>query len=256
MKKELSYDDRVAEYLKKVKQSRTVTLRGYYDRFSDGKSMSNWYSLENKRLRTEYQKQQEISKERIQEIISFSRIDQYRYDELESKKLPFEKKFLEYQKQVQQLQRNVRPSDHLTFSDHTKMDSWLSSQQAKIEQQLKTSKTLSLERQREIKNLKELQKLIDSYHQPGRISFYQKAEEFHQQLYILGRPFCQTDKYYFSDGSIMDISWFEKQLQNYRNKYQKKAYQHEYKKRFQVLLDLYTSIESLKEENHCLKKTI
>lgn len=240
---EVSFDQKVDQFIEGMKKYKRKCLEHLY--FEDSENQYRWYLKEGKKLMDEYQQQKELSQERIEQIHSFSRIDYYYHEFIESRKLPFSVKAKEYKKEVLRLRRRVRESDHLTFSNEDKMHPWLYTQNNNMEIDLSSKRNLSEKRKKEIEALKKINDLIKQFPTIRRLTFLEKASEYRTKLYEIGRKITIEDEFLFSDGSKMN-TWFTNQLADYRKYY--KRYPYKYKKRFEVLLDIYTCVESLGEE--------
>lgn len=246
-KAKLSFYDKVDEYMKEMREKQKKTLAT--SRFSDGPNQYNWYLRESKRLEEEYKNQEKLSKERINEVMYFSRIDQYYHDVIQPKKLSFSTKAQEYKKEVLRLKRRVRKSDNLTFSNEQPMDFWLETQNYKMYCESLDGNELTEKRKKEIELLTEINTLIDQFCTIKKLTFEQKAKEYHEKLYEIGRVITRDDLFLFSDGSPMNV-WFENQLIDYRRNYKLSQQQYRCKKRFPILISIYSSIQSLMNESY------
>lgn len=243
--KEDSYHDKVENYINGMELERKLCLDHQY--FADGENKYHWYQKENKKLEKEYQQNLSLSENRIEQIADFARIDQYYYNELKIRKMTFLEKASEYKNAVLQLKRHVKVSDNLKFSNGDIMCYWLSTQNYMMEMEQKDKKEVSPERKKEIEILADINHLIEGFHVPKRLSFEQKAKEYHNKLYEIGRAINENDPFRFSDQSKMS-TWFLNQLVDYR--VNSKKFPYKYKNRFPILLSIYTSIESLSHESY------
>lgn len=242
-KKELSYEDRVREYIIKMLENNIIWLYNY--RFSDGKNMYSWYQKENSKLAEELKNNESISDHRMKEIMMFANIEKYYREQIVSRRLPFSTKAREYVEQVLRLKRNVRVSDGLKFSNGDPMDSWLTNQRNTISKVLDEERPLTKEYEDRIRSIILLTALVNKFEPIKPLSFEQKASEYRKLIYEKGSKLELGDDIKFSDGSLAD-TWYEKELKRYlkpsdNNKYKAKL-------RMPVLLEIGECILSLNDE--------
>lgn len=163
---------------------------------------------------------------------------------MDKKELTFAQKASEYKEALLRLGRNIKVSDNLDFSDGKSMTSWLYHQDIRIDKILKRGGVISDDIKKQMEILTDIHSLVTS---PARLSFEEKALEYHDKIYEIGRPITKEDHIYFSDHSNMG-NWFQKQLVEYRNN--ARYFPYKYKRRFPILVELYQSIESLNQEKY------
>lgn len=162
----------------------------------------------------------------------------------EKQKMPFEKMALEYKEEVLRLGRHVKVSDQLYFSNGEGMGWWLSNQTMRLDKELEKNQILSSDIQKQAEILRDIYSLVTI---PKKLTFEDKAIEYHTRIYDMGRPITEEDHICFSDQSDMG-NWFENQvLDYYKNS---KRYPYKYRNRFPILVSLYESIESLSHERY------
>lgn len=169
----------------------------------------------------------------------------------EKKQLSFEEKASEYKNKVLRLGRHVKVSDNLLFSNGECMGWWLFNQNNRLNNKLKEIQNLPDDIKKQVEILKDIYSLITM---PKRLTFEEKAIEYHNKIYDLGRSVTKEDHICFSDQSSMG-NWFEKQVFDYYKNFKK--YPGKYRKRLSILVSLYESIENLNQEKyeHYVSKT-
>lgn len=242
-KEKLSYEERVDEYIQKMKKQNIISLYNYY--FSDGKNMYSWYQHETYKLSNEVKNKESISNERMKQIMMFATIDKYYYEEIISKKLPFSTKAKEYVEQVLRLKRNVRITDKLRFSNGDSMNGWLTNQRNTIFRMLDEEKPLTKEYEDRIRAIILLTALVNKFEPIKPLKFEQKASEYRNLIYEKGRKLEIGDNIRFSDGSLAD-TWYEKELKRYMKP--SKINEYKAKLRMPVLLEIGECIISLDNE--------
>ncbi len=240
---ELSYKDRVKEYITKMSEKNIICLWQYH--FSDRRNMYSWYQKETYKLSEELKNNESISDERMQQIMMFAEIEKYYREEIVSKKLPFSIKAKEYVEQVLRLKRNVKAKDKLRFSNGDTMNNWLNSQKSAIFKILDEGRPLTKEYSKRIRAITLIAALVNKYEPVKPLSFEQKASEYRNFLYEKGKKLESGDSIRFSDGSLAD-NWYEKELKRYIRP--SKINEYKAKLRMPVLLEIGECIISLDNE--------
>lgn len=250
IKKELSYEQHVQEFLEEMKKRKVVSLYGSYfsdDPYSNKESKYRWYQKECKKLAEEFQTNATISEERMKEIIEFAEIEKYIKENLKKKKMTVLEKASEYREKVLELSRDIKVADQLYFSNGNRMAGWLYKENIRIKEILESNNLLTKEEIEEIDALGELNFLINEiFLKKQRLSFDEKAKEYLEKLYDIGRDIEKKDKICFTNGESMS-GWLEIQVKNLRIMRAKKGFIDEH--RFSVLSNIFDCKKRLWEES-------
>lgn len=247
---ELSYEQRVEEFYVEMKKRGVVSLYGSY--FSDDPrrekgSKYHWYRKECIKLAEEVQTNATISEERMKEIIEFSKIEKYKKEHLEKRKMSVLEKASEYREKVLELGRDIKESDGIYFSNGERMKGWLYSANCLVKKDLESDTLLTEERIEEIDALGELNFLVnDVFPKKQRLSFDEKASEYLVKLYELGRDIEEKDSISFSNGENMP-RWLDFQVKNLRITTMRDGHMNEHK--FSVLANIFDCKQRIKEES-------
>lgn len=248
--KELTYEQYVQEFFDEMKKKGTISLYGSY--FSDDPcekkgSKYNWYRKECVKLAEEIKTNATISEERMNEIMEFSKIEKYKKEHLEKRKMSVLEKASEYREKVLELKRDIKESDGLYFSNGERMKGWLYSANSYVKKDLESDVLLTEERIEEIDALGELNFLVNElFPKKQRLSFDEKASEYLVKLYELGRDITNKDDICFSNGENMP-RWFDIQIKNLKIMDLRDGHMDEH--RFSVLANILDCKQRIKEES-------
>lgn len=196
----LTREDKIKEYMEKLKNSKYVELKGV--KFSDCSSMQKWYEEESKAIRDEVKNNQLPSKERFLEIIDIAQIDDLKRDRQGI--IPLSQQIKEYKDKVIELKRKVKSSDNLKFSSGRPMTNWLYYNLEKIKES-KRNGELSEKSKLEAEAILEIKELVESYTEKKQeLSFEDKVEEYRFKMFEIGRGINKNDDYTFSNGDSMN----------------------------------------------------
>lgn len=247
---ELSYEQRVEEFYREMKKRGIVSLYGSY--FSDDPSRRkgskyNWYRKECIKLAEEVQTNATISEERMKEIMEFSKIEKYKKEHLEKRKMSVLEKVSEYREKILELGRDIKESDGIYFSNGERMKGWLYSANCFVKKDLESDAPLTEERIEEIDALGELNFLVNEiFPKKQRLSFDEKASEYLVKLYELGRDIGDKDNISFSNGENMP-NWLYFQVKNLYITTIRDGHMDEH--RFSVLANIFDCKQRIKEES-------
>lgn len=242
---EIPYEKKVLSYLNEMKMKRKSCLECSY--FSNGENKYVWYSKESHKLREEYENQADISEERMAEIMEFAKIEKYKQEVLTKPHLTFLQKASEYRDKVLELKREVSAKDRLFFSNGHVMTNWLYINNQKAMDDLASDKELTPERIHEIDVLGEINFLVNEvFPKKKKLSFEEKAAEYRDKLYSIGRNIKEDDEFYFSNGEKMNYDWIDKQIISHRSLHRRTGYINS--SRVSVLFDLVDCRERLDDE--------
>ena len=138
-----TFEEKVNEYIKKVKELNRNLNSSDNIKFSDGTDMFKWYCKQSTIIR-----QSDVikipTKERLQEIKLYAQIDNIIYEINKTKEqkraLTYEEKVNEYINKVLELRRNISKKDNYKFKDKTNMLTWYNNQFAKFSKYVKKGK--------------------------------------------------------------------------------------------------------------------
>ncbi len=249
-KNELSYEQKVQEFLEEMKNKKVISLCGSHfsdDPFGQKGSKYSWYRKECMKLLEEFKTEATISEERMEEIMEFAKIENYIKENLERKKMSVLEKAGEYRNKVLELKRDIKESDHLYFSNGDRMKGWLYRENIGIKKELESNGPLTNERIEEIDALGELNFLvIEVFAKKQKLSFDEKAYEYLEKLYGLGRDIENMENIRFSNGESMS-GWLNFQVKNLRITTMRDGAVDEH--RLSVLTNIFDCKQRLKEES-------
>ena len=212
--KPLSYEERVIEYVNKInKIKRDINEKDKF-LFNDNVKMYDWYCNESKKIMREVKENKTLTKERLEEIMMFSKID-YTLYELNN---AFKIKAYQYINMIKKLGRNVRPTDKFTFKDGLNMYNWYGNNSFKIIQERKNNIKIDDDRLEEIMLFAKIEDaLFENKKSSKQIIFYSRMKEYVNKIIALRRNITKKDNFRFTDGTSMKVWLDEERLKLRKN---------------------------------------
>lgn len=215
--KGISFKQKCSEYIEKTKEIKRIIREVDHYVFSDNTDMYRWYSSKkkyfkkiNNNSKEKYQKRKIMFEEVENEVRKYNKtIDS---NEEYDKEEVFQKKYEEYIKKINELQRNIVPDDNLKFSTGQDMLRWYNVNNNSQRNNFKKNKYSEKDIARSY-CLAKIEDLIRSFDNEN--IFLKKCEEFISTIkeiksYI---PYNDKSKYKFSDGTLM-YNWFLRNKNN------------------------------------------
>ena len=209
----LTLEERAEEYMETMRKlERKLQINDFF-LFSDGTKMSAWYFNNIAKIKS-LNKKNNLNKEDQKRIELFAQIDNFLYDMKKNNgtfELSFEEKVVEYKKKIKELQRNIKSTEEIYFSDGTHMRSWYCYHLQSCKNWIKTNRNVE-EALYRLKQLAEIDDLLyslgDHCIKEPKLSIEEKEKEYIHKIKQLGRNVQEKDQAYFSDETSMK-NWYE-----------------------------------------------
>lgn len=201
----LDFEDRVSEYLKKIKELGRNIQKGEQYIFSDGFLMYIWYSKEVSKIIEERSNNIIPNEERKKELLLFSKIENLLYN---YKQNIYEKKAKEYFEQIKKLGRNIERDEFYPFFDGASMYAWYVNEAQNFINDKNSKKKVSENRLGKIMLYAKIENYLYDIKNKKKTDTYEK--KVNQYIYLIskiGRNTNRKDDFVFSDGTKM-YAWF------------------------------------------------
>ena len=201
----LDFEDRVSEYLKKIKELERNIQKGEQYTFSDGFLMYIWYSKEISKIIEERNKNIIPNEERKKELLLFSKIEKLLYN---YKQNIYERKAKEYFEQIKKLGRNIERDEFYPFFDGASMYAWYINEAQNFISDKNSNKKVSENRLGKIMLYAKIENYLYDIKNKKKTDTYEK--KVNQYIYLIskiGRNTNRKDDFVFSDGTKM-YAWF------------------------------------------------
>ena len=201
----LDFEDRVSEYLRKIKELGRNIQRGEQYTFSDGFLMYIWYSKEISKIIEERNKNIIPNEERKKELLLFSKIEKLLYN---YKQNIYERKAKEYFEQIKKLGRNIERDEFYPFFDGASMYAWYINEAQNFISDKNSNKKVSENRLGKIMLYAKIENYLYDIKNKKKTDTYEK--KVNQYIYLIskiGRNTNRKDDFVFSDGTKM-YAWF------------------------------------------------
>lgn len=201
----LDFEDRVSEYLKKIKELGRNIQRGEQYTFSDGFLMYIWYSKEVSKIIEERNNNIIPNEERKKELLLFSKIENLLYN---YKQNIYERKAKEYFEQIKKLGRNIERDEFYPFFDGASMYAWYVNEAQNFINDKNSNKKVSENRLGKIMLYAKIENYLYDIKNKKKTDTYEK--KVNQYIYLIskiGRNTNRKDDFVFSDGTKM-YAWF------------------------------------------------
>lgn len=201
----LDFEDRVSEYLKKIKELERNIQKGEQYTFSDGFLMYIWYSKEISKIIEERNNNIIPNEERKKELLLFSKIEKLLYN---YKQNIYERKAKEYFEQIKKLGRNIERDEFYPFFDGASMYAWYINEAQNFISDKNSNKKVSENRLGKIMLYAKIENYLYDIKNKKKIDTYEK--KVNQYIYLIskiGRNTNRKDDFVFSDGTKM-YAWF------------------------------------------------
>lgn len=201
----LDFEDRVSEYLKKIKELGRNIQRGEQYTFSDGFLMYIWYSKEVSKIIEERNNNIIPNEERKKELLLFSKIENLLYN---YKQNIYERKAKEYFEQIKKLGRNIERDEFYPFFDGASMYAWYINEAQNFINDKNSNKKVSENRLGKIMLYAKIENYLYDIKNKKKTDTYEK--KVNQYIYLIskvGRNTNRKDDFVFSDGTKM-YAWF------------------------------------------------
>lgn len=201
----LDFEDRVSEYLKKIKELGRNIQKGEQYIFSDGFLMYIWYSKEVSKIIEERSNNIIPNEERKKELLLFSKIENLLYN---YKQNIYEKKAKEYFEQIKKLGRNIERDEFYPFFDGASMYAWYVNEAQNFINDKNSNKKVSENRLGKIMLYAKIENYLYDIKNKKKTDTYEK--KVNQYIYLIskiGRNTNRKDDFVFSDGTKM-YAWF------------------------------------------------
>lgn len=201
----LDFEDRVSEYLKKIKELERNIQKGEQYTFSDGFLMYIWYSKEISKIIEERNNNIIPNEERKKELLLFSKIEKLLYN---YKQNIYERKAKEYFEQIKKLGRNIERDEFYPFFDGASMYAWYINEAQNFISDKNSNKKVSENRLGKIMLYAKIENYLYDIKNKKKTDTYEK--KVNQYIYLiskLGRNTNRKDDFVFSDGTKM-YAWF------------------------------------------------
>lgn len=201
----LDFEDRVSEYLKKIKELGRNIQKGEQYIFSDGFLMYIWYSKEVSKIIEERSNNIIPNEERKKELLLFSKIENLLYN---YKQNIYERKAKEYFEQIKKLGRNIERDEFYPFFDGASMYAWYVNEAQNFINDKNSNKKVSENRLGKIMLYAKIENYLYDIKNKKKTDTYEK--KVNQYIYLIskiGRNTNRKDDFVFSDGTKM-YAWF------------------------------------------------
>ena len=201
----LDFEDRVSEYLKKIKELERNIQKGEQYTFSDGFLMYIWYSKEISKIIEERNNNIIPNEERKKELLLFSKIEKLLYN---YKQNIYERKAKEYFEQIKKLGRNIERDEFYPFFDGASMYAWYINEAQNFISDKNSNKKVSENRLGKIMLYAKIENYLYDIKNKKKTDTYEK--KVNQYIYLIskiGRNTNRKDDFVFSDGTKM-YAWF------------------------------------------------
>lgn len=201
----LDFEDRVSEYLKKIKKLGRNIQKGEQYTFSDGFLMYIWYSKEVSKIIEERNNNIIPNEERKKELLLFSKIENLLYN---YKQNIYERKAKEYFEQIKKLGRNIERDEFYPFFDGASMYAWYVNEAQNFINDKNSNKKVSENRLGKIMLYAKIENYLYDIKNKKKTDTYEK--KVNQYIYLIskiGRNTNRKDDFVFSDGTKM-YAWF------------------------------------------------
>lgn len=201
----LDFEDRVSEYLKKIKKLGRNIQKGEQYTFSDGFLMYIWYSKEVSKIIEERNNNIIPNEERKKELLLFSKIEKLLYN---YKQNIYERKAKEYFEQIKKLGRNIERDEFYPFFDGASMYAWYVNEAQNFINDKNSKKKVSENRLGKIMLYAKIENYLYDIKNKKKTDTYEK--KVNQYIYLIskiGRNTNRKDDFVFSDGTKM-YAWF------------------------------------------------
>lgn len=201
----LDFEDRVSEYLKKIKELGRNIQKGEQYIFSDGFLMYIWYSKEVSKIIEERNNNIIPNEERKKELLLFSKIENLLYN---YKQNIYERKAKEYFEQIKKLGRNIERDEFYPFFDGASMYAWYINEAQNFINDKNSNKKVSENRLGKIMLYAKIENYLYDIKNKKKTDTYEK--KVNQYIYLIskiGRNTNRKDDFVFSDGTKM-YAWF------------------------------------------------
>lgn len=201
----LDFEDRVSEYLKKIKELGRNIQKGEQYTFSDGFLMYIWYSKEVSKIIEERNNNIIPNEERKKELLLFSKIENLLYN---YKQNIYERKAKEYFEQIKKLGRNIERDEFYPFFDGASMYAWYVNEAQNFINDKNSNKKVSENRLGKIMLYAKIENYLYDIKNKKKTDTYEK--KVNQYIYLIskiGRNTNRKDDFVFSDGTKM-YAWF------------------------------------------------
>ena len=201
----LDFEDRVSEYLKKIKELERNIQKGEQYTFSDGFLMYIWYSKEISKIIEERNKNIIPNEETKKELLLFSKIEKLLYN---YKQNIYERKAKEYFEQIKKLGRNIERDEFYPFFDGASMYAWYINEAQNFISDKNSNKKVSENRLGKIMLYAKIENYLYDIKNKKKTDTYEK--KVNQYIYLIskiGRNTNRKDDFVFSDGTKM-YAWF------------------------------------------------
>ena len=201
----LDFEDRVSEYLKKIKELGRNIQKGEQYTFSDGFLMYIWYSKEVSKIIEERNNNIIPNEERKKELLLFSKIEKLLYN---YKQNIYERKAKEYFEQIKKLGRNIERDEFYPFFDGASMYAWYVNEAQNFINDKNSNKKVSENRLGKIMLYAKIENYLYDIKNKKKTDTYEK--KVNQYIYLIskiGRNTNRKDDFVFSDGTKM-YAWF------------------------------------------------
>lgn len=201
----LDFEDRVSEYLKKIKELGRNIQKGEQYIFSDGFLMYIWYSKEVSKIIEERNNNIIPNEERKKELLLFSKIENLLYN---YKQNIYERKAKEYFEQIKKLGRNIERDEFYPFFDGASMYAWYVNEAQNFINDKNSNKKVSENRLGKIMLYAKIENYLYDIKNKKKTDTYEK--KVNQYIYLIskiGRNTNRKDDFVFSDGTKM-YAWF------------------------------------------------
>lgn len=201
----LDFEDRVSEYLKKIKELGRNIQKGEQYTFSDGFLMYIWYSKEVSKIIEERNNNIIPNEERKKELLLFSKIENLLYN---YKQNIYERKAKEYFEQIKKLGRNIERDEFYSFFDGASMYAWYVNEAQNFINDKNSNKKVSENRLGKIMLYAKIENYLYDIKNKKKTDTYEK--KVNQYIYLIskiGRNTNRKDDFVFSDGTKM-YAWF------------------------------------------------
>ncbi len=201
----LDFEDRVSEYLKKIKELGRNIQRGEQYTFSDGFLMYIWYSKEVSKIIEERNNNIIPNEERKKELLLFSKIENLLYN---YKQNIYERKAKEYFEQIKKLGRNIERDEFYPFFDGASMYAWYVNEAQNFINDKNSNKKVSENRLGKIMLYAKIENYLYDIKNKKKTDTYEK--KVNQYIYLIskiGRNTNRKDDFVFSNGTKM-YAWF------------------------------------------------
>ena len=201
----LDFEDRVSEYLKKIKELGRNIQKGEQYTFSDGFLMYIWYSKEVSKIIEERNNNIIPNEERKKELLLFSKIENLLYN---YKQNIYERKAKEYFEQIKKLGRNIERDEFYPFFDGASMYAWYVNEAQNFINDKNSNKKVSENRLGKIMLYAKIENyLYDIKNKKKTDTYEKKVNQYTYLISKIGRNTNRKDDFVFSDGTKM-YAWF------------------------------------------------